>query len=508
MAPRLEFSFTFARPSGQTEPSRDDDSPFKILVLGNFSGGGESSGRLPLPQRPFIRTDVDQFDKAMSKLSPRLTLGEGPSAQVLEFRTLDDFRPEQLSQQLKAFRQLHELRKKLLNPATFAQAAAELKQSLTVQEPGSSEPVAPPHNPSPENDADLLEQLLGTRPAGLSAPTGPQSGALPGIEQFINKMMEPYIVPKADPNQGVYLAAVDSALGDLLRAVLHLSSFQSLEATWRCLQELVSNIDDDSAVQIFLLDVTQQELLADLPADGQQLGGWSLYRRLSSDSNQTSVPWSLLVGDFRFGASSEELPLLGALAVTAEHLQIPLISAANSNLLGCSSFAETPDPAEWKSLEADVAKYWTALRQSSAAKWVALVLPRVLLRLPYGKETDEVETFAFEEFANGRAHENYLWGNPAYFCAGLIAQAFAEEGWGLQLGSQYDIGSLPAHTYSEDDEVKLQPCGEITFSQRVADLMLEKGFMPLISWKDRDAVRLLRFQSIAEPLAPLSGPWE
>ncbi len=89
----------------------------------------------------------------------------------------------------------------------------------------------------------------------------------------------------------------------------------------------------------------------------------------------------------------------------------------------------------------------------------------MLLRLPYGKATDEVESFAIEEFASARRHESYLWGKPAYICAELIAQAFAADGWSMQPGSQLDIGDLPAHTYREAGEARLQPCAEVAFGE-------------------------------------------
>jgi type VI secretion system protein ImpC len=38
-------------------------------------------------------------------------------------------------------------------------------------------------------------------------------------------------------------------------------------------------------------------------------------------------------------------------------------------------------------------------------------------------------------------------------------------------------------------------------------LLINEGLMPLLSVKGRDAVRLPRFQSIAEPAAPLAGRW-
>jgi type VI secretion system protein ImpC len=89
----------------------------------------------------------------------------------------------------------------------------------------------------------------------------------------------------------------------------------------------------------------------------------------------------------------------------------------------------------------------------------------------------------------------------------LIAQEFAEAGWSMQPGSQLDLGDLPAHIYRDGGEARMRPCAEVAFGERTAEAILQCGLMPLLSWKNRNAVRLVRFQSIAEPLAPLAGPW-
>ena len=58
-----------------------------------------------------------------------------------------------------------------------------------------------------------------------------------------------------------------------------------------------------------------------------------------------------------------------------------------------------PDPA------GDAA--WQALRRSAEAEWVGLALPRFLLRLPYGPDTDSTEAFGFEEMPGTPVHEDY-----------------------------------------------------------------------------------------------------
>lgn len=45
-------------------------------------------------------------------------------------------------------------------------------------------------------------------------------------------------------------------------------------------------------------------------------------------------------------------------------------------------------------------------------------------------------------------------------------------------------------------------------TEREADYIAGGGLMPLASIKRTDAIRVVRFQSIADPPAPLSGGWD
>jgi len=77
----------------------------------------------------------------------------------------------------------------------------------------------------------------------------------------------------------------------------------------------------------------------------------------------------------------------------------------------------------------------------------------------------------------------------------------------MRPGALRDIGGLPAHVYREDGESRLKPCAEALLTEKAATKILDQGLMPLLSLKDRDAIRLLRFQSLADPPAPLAGRW-
>jgi type VI secretion system protein ImpC len=131
----------------------------------------------------------------------------------------------------------------------------------------------------------------------------------------------------------------------------------------------------------------------------------------------------------------------------------------------------------------------------------------VLARLPFGKSCEPIEAFAFEELSRNREHDAYLWANGAPACALLIGRAFMARGWEMELGDELEIDDLPAHVFQDDGERTLQPCAEAALNDRAGEAMLEAGVMPLLSYKSRNAVRAMRFHSIAKPAHPLHGPW-
>jgi type VI secretion system protein ImpC len=216
-----------------------------------------------------------------------------------------------------------------------------------------------------------------------------------------------------------------------------------------------------------------------------------------------------LVGGYTFDETADDIKLLSQLGRLAQAAGAPLLTAAHSHFAGCASIAATPDPHDWRRQPADptAVQLWQELRRSPEAVYVGLALPQFLLRLPYGRDTDPVEKFDFEEFSAFAGHEQYLWGNSAAICACLLAEAFCESGWNLMGGLRRDLTGMPIHIYESNCEKRTTPCAETVLTERAAEILINKGLMPVISVKGRDAIHVPRFQSIADPLAPLAGPW-
>ena len=119
-------------------------------------------------------------------------------------------------------------------------------------------------------------------------------------------------------------------------------------------------------------------------------------------------------------------------------------------------------------------------------------------------KNETIERFPFEEMTAPDSHEQLLWGNPAFACACVAAEAIAG-GRGVDDGP-LELGDLPPYTFQTEDGPQLKACSEVYLSDRAAMAILARGVMPLLSQRNRNAVRLARWQSLAEPPTRLAIP--
>jgi type VI secretion system protein ImpC len=444
MPERLKFDVGF----GRTGRPRDATEPMRLLVLGDFSGKA-AADRTPLPNRPTQRVDIDNIDDVLKRLQPRLT---GPAGEI-RFEQIDDFHPDRLYARLGLFQGLRQARA----------------------------------NPAAAND-DLLGRLLGRSTEPIAAPTATTAT---GLDALIRNIVAPHIVQDTSAQTRPYLAAVDAAIAEQMRTLLHDPAFQSLEAAWRGVRWLISSLELDENLQLHLFDVTRDELLGDVVAAQGRIAQTGLYRTLVDRSRDMvdAQGWSALIGLFQFGPSDRDIGLLAALGLIASHAGGPLLAGADWALAGD---------------DAGALAGWQALRRSEAAPWIGLAAPRVLLRLPYGKGSDPIEAFAFEEFAGTPVPDEFLWGNASLAAALLIGKAFTARGWDMEPGDEREIGDLPAYTFARDGEREMQPCAERFLTGSQIDTMLKAGLVPIASRRDRNAVVAVRFQSVSDPPAPLA----
>ncbi len=493
---KIQFDVSIA-PSGAAK-RRDPEAPFNLAVVGDFSGRSQRGVAEPVGPRRIWRVDCDNFDEVMGKLGARLGLWlsqKAGDAIELPFQSIEDFHPDRLLKQAAPLADLLERRKRLLNPSTRAAAAAEL-QAVLASKAGPAKPQAGPP-PTTESNDDTLARLLGGAPQ--TAVSGPKSGA--GIERMIQNIVAPSIVAPASAQETALLSMVDLELTNMLRSMLHHPDFQELEAAWRGIDLLVRNFGAEENLKIYLADISKKELAADLQAN-ESLEASGICRLIMRAADEQ--PWTFWLGQYTFSNNLADIEMLGRLAKISSRTRAPFLSGGSPHLAGCDAFNAHPDPDDWKEpIPAEVSQAWNALRKLPEASFLGLALPRFMLRQPYGKESDPIDAFPFEELSAEAAHESYLWGNASVLCGYVLAGAFQAEGWEMKASGYGEVGELPVYTFEEDGETKAKPCAEAWLNERAGSVMIGKGLMPVLSIRGRDAVRVAAIQSVAGGALPL-----
>jgi type VI secretion system protein ImpC len=501
----FEFNSSGKRSAGQSSPQHDrpePDTPFRMLVLGDFSGRehrGITQPSASLAARRPIAIDTDKFDSAINKIGVEVHLRVGDaqdSKMVVPIKSLDDFHPDQIAQNLAIFVMLRRMKQMLGNPATFEAAAAQVRALLGAGPAPAAAPT-PTAAASGGDDDALFEKLLGAPASNL--PDGGKKKV--DVSSIMADAVRGHVVPDAPPEQAELRRILDDAMAIQMRAILNQKDFQALESAWRSLHFLVSRIEFGDELQLFVLDISKAEVLADLRNDAGGLNKIIVEQTINTPGAE---PWALIVGNYTFSDSQEDVELLARMATVASEAGAPFLAAASPQLFGCSSLADSPDSAEWQSTSGE---RWDQLRKLPQAEYLALAFPRLMLRLPYGLDTEPTDIPGFEEFSANFAHEQYVWGNPAFGCAYALADAFRENGWDMQAGGFLELSDLPIHNYQRDGEKQTKPAAEAFLTDRAGSKIQDRGVIPLLSIKGRDAAKFAGFHSLASPTKPLAGRW-
>ena len=488
------------------------ETPFRIAVMGDFTGRVNRAATAPIGERRPVFIDRDAYGAVMAGFRPEVHLTFADTVVQIRVRELDDFHPDRLVETLPVFQELRETLRALDDPRKVEHAAARVRAWTGAEDP-PSRPSAAPENARPlkivpNGDAGgVLDRILDEAEGDAGTAVAPAGRS--DWDRFLNRIAAPHRVDQDDPRQAALKSVVSEMMSDILRRILHHPDFQRLEALWRGVHRLVSDLETDERLEVHLIDISRAELAADLGAS-DDVGDSVTFRLLVEEAVRTpgADPWAVTAGGYTFGGP-EDVAFLARMARISAMAGAPFLAGADSRLIGCASVVETPDPDDWAPAAGnDPAGALEALRRAPEAACLGLAMPRVLLRMPYGKKTDPTERLDFEEMGDPPAHGDYLWGDPALFCVGLLGRAFVRDGWDLRPGRDLEVRGLPLHVFREKGEAVVKPCAEVLLTERAAFRMMGLGVMPLLSIKHQDAVRLGRFQSLADPPTRLAGRWE
>ena len=306
--------------------------------------------------------------------------------------------------------------------------------------------------------------------------------------------------------------AIDAKMSQQLNAIMHDPKFLKLEGSWRGLHYLVQNSETGTALKLRVLNMTKRELGRDL-SRAIEFDQSQLFKKIYENEFGTpgGEPYGALIGDYEWTNHPDDLESLRLVSNIAAGAFAPFISAAGAGMFGFDSWTELSKPRDLAKIF-DTVEFgkWRAFRDSEDSRFVNLCMPRVIARLPYGKNTKPLDEFDYEEApvdARGKAlamdHESYCWSNAAYVMGARLTDAFAQTGFctairGAEGGGK--VENLATHVFTSDDGDLDAKCPtEIGITDRREFELSNQGFLPLCHYKNTDYAVFFGGQTTQKP---------
>ena len=354
------------------------------------------------------------------------------------------------------------------------------------------------------SDFELLVQQE-FKPQSEEAQTAVKSA----VKTLVNQALENVTLVSSDAIKTIegIIAELDKKLSEQVNLILHHPDFTQLESAWRGLHYLVSNTQSSDTLKIKVLNISKNDVSKTLKRfKGTAWDQSPLFKRFYEDEYGTAggEPYGAMIGDYYFNHTPQDVELLRGVAQIASAAHMPFISSADPSLMNLSSWQELANPRDiTKIFTTPEYAAWRSFRESDDSRYVALTLPRILSRIPYGAKTNPVEEFNFEEDVGIGDSDKYNWMNAAYAMGANVNRSFAAYGWcanirGVESGGA--VQGLPTHNFPSEDGGMAQKCPtEIAITDRREAELSKNGFLPLIHWKNTDYAVFLGGQTLNSP---------
>lgn len=356
-----------------------------------------------------------------------------------------------------------------------------------------------------EQELSLLEQIVEEGRFGAEETARDRGRGM--IKEFVSEVLAGEILVSADTESmlNARLAQIDQLISLQLNEIMHAPELQQLESTWRGLKYMLGQTETSEMLKIKILNVSKKELLRDLQT-APEFDQSALFKKVYEEEYGVfgGAPFGALLGDYYLGRSGQDIELLEKVSQVAAAAHAPFITGTSHDMFNLESYTQLSTPRDLgKIFDNTLYAKWKAFRESDDSRYVALTLPRMLLREPYGKDTVPVDEFDYEENVNGADHEQYLWGNAAWALGARVTQAFAKFGWcatirGVESGGL--VEGLPVHNFQTDaGDVAMKCPTETQISDRREKELADLGFAPLVHCKGTPKAAFFSVQSAQKP---------
>jgi type VI secretion system protein ImpC len=301
-----------------------------------------------------------------------------------------------------------------------------------------------------------------------------------------------------------HIAELDHQISRQLDAVMHHPEFQKVESLWRGLKHLVDRTDYRQNVRTEILDVAKDDLRQDFE-DVPELIQSGLYWHTYTSEYDTpgGEPIGAVISAYEFDASPQDVALLRNISKVSAAAHMPFIGSVGPQFFLKESMEEVAAIKDIGNYF-DRAEYikWKSFRETDDARYIGLVMPRVLGRLPYGPDTVPVRSFNYTEEVKGPDHEKYLWTNASFAFAANMVRSFIDNGWCVQIRGPQAGGAvqdLPIHLYDLGTGNQVKIPSEVMIPETREFEFANLGFIPLSYYKNRDYACFFSANSAQKP---------
>jgi type VI secretion system protein ImpC len=480
--------------------------PFVVGVLADLSGVPETS-LPPLKGRKFVEITPVNFDDVLAAFNPRLsfpvdrTLEEdgGQIRVELGFRGIDDFGPAQVARQVGPLRDLLEARTRI---GTFQSLVSrDEKLQHMIREALTSSGTTELSESSQAETGSQFDRISRVVEAASSLE---RTGVQELVTAFVDNVNLLSAANDLHAAISVGIAEIDSRLSRQLREILHHPEFLALESTWRGLHYLLMQTEVSELLKIRVLNVKKTELFNDL-MEAPEFRESAAFRKIYEEEYGVfgGEPFGLLVGAYEFRESDDDVEMLQSLSQIAATSHAPFLAGASPGILQLDSFASLGRVANvYETFESSEYSRWRQFRESDDSRYIGLVLPHILLRLPYDKTTAPVVEFDFQEFTEAPHHMELLWGNAAFALAARVTGSFAHYGWcvaiqGVEGGGL--VEGLPIATFAANGDNILKASTDVAITDRREVDLSRIGFIPLVQGRSVELPAFFSVNSVYRP---------
>lgn len=278
---------------------------------------------------------------------------------------------------------------------------------------------------------------------------------------------------------------IDRGVRAEINAVLHHPRFQAIESSWRSVEDLVKHTNFKANIRIDILDVSQEELLDDFENNSVDVTGSALFKRVyvQEYDQYGGRPFGAIVGLYSFGFTPKNIIWLRQMGRIGSIAHAPFIASVAPQFFGCENVEQLMAIRDLSGLLRHP-RYsaWEKLRDSPEATFLALCLPRYLLRSPYHPERNPSGELPFEEVAGDR-DADYLWGSAAIPFARNLVRSFERSGWCQNIRGPKGGGlikDLLEHRFAVRDDGELKMPIEASIPDHGELEFANAGFIPLV----------------------------